>query len=69
MSVFLTKYVPKFDTETEPTLFRHLWCHDGQGAGEIELGVATGTYYGDGNYPVYAEMEGKRVKSIRIDFT
>lgn len=40
-----------------------------QGAGEIELGVATGTYYGDGNYPVYAEMDGKRVKSIRIDFT
>ena len=39
-----------------------------QGAGEIELGVATSTYIGDGNYPVYADMEGKRVKSVSIVF-
>ena len=39
-----------------------------QGAGEIGLGVATSTYIGDGNYPVYADMEGKRVKSVTIVF-
>ena len=41
-----------------------------EGAGQIQngLGVVTRTYIGDGNYPVYADMEGKRVKSVTIVF-
>lgn len=39
------------------------------GAGEHTLGgVITSTYMGDGNYPVYADMEGNRVKSVTIVF-
>ena len=39
------------------------------GAGEHSLGgVVTSTYIGDGNYPVYADMEGNRVKSVTIVF-
>ena len=39
------------------------------GAGEHTLGgVVTRTYIGDGNYPVYADMEGNRVKSVTIVF-
>ena len=41
-----------------------------EGAGQIQNGLAvvTSTYIGDGNYPVYADMEGKRVKSVTIVF-
>lgn len=33
-----------------------------------ELAIACGTLYGDGVYPVYAEMKDGRVKSLTIDF-
>jgi hypothetical protein len=36
--------------------------------GPLEGGMVTGTFHGDGTYPVYAEMEGGRVKSITIVF-
>ena len=40
-----------------------------RGAGQHSLGgVVTSTMWGDGNYPVYAEMEGNRVKSVTIVF-
>lgn len=33
------------------------------------LGVVTGTYYGDGSYPVYADMDSNgRVRSVTIFF-
>lgn len=31
-------------------------------------GVVTGTGWGDGMYPVYAEIKGGRVKSVTIEF-
>ena len=33
-----------------------------------DLAIACGTLYGDGVYPVYAEMKDGRVKSLTIDF-
>lgn len=39
------------------------------GAGEVAGGVVTGTYYGDGNYPVIAEMDSSgRILRVTIDF-
>tara|TARA_B100001094_G_scaffold330463_1_gene395731 strand:- start:3329 stop:3667 length:339 start_codon:yes stop_codon:yes gene_type:complete len=40
----------------------------GIGAGQHSLGVVTSTMWGDGNYPVYADMEGNRVRSVTIVF-
>jgi hypothetical protein len=39
--------------------------YDGGGAG---LGVAVSTGYGDGEYPVYAEMDGDLVKRVWVEF-
>ena len=33
-----------------------------------ELGVVTNTGWGDGNYPVYAEMIGNRVARVTVEF-
>ncbi|AWN07355.1 hypothetical protein SEA_NABI_61 [Streptomyces phage Nabi] len=32
------------------------------------LGLSIPTYWGDGGYPVYAEIENGRVKRVTIDF-
>ncbi|WP_432006335.1 hypothetical protein [Streptomyces parvus] len=32
------------------------------------LGLVVPTLYGDGSYPVYAELEGDRVARVTIDF-
>ena len=39
-----------------------------KGFGTIDLGFATGTLYGDGVYPVFAEMDGNRIVRLIIDF-
>lgn len=40
-----------------------------KGAGEVANGVVTGTYHGDGNYPVIAEMDSSgRILRVTIDF-
>lgn len=39
-----------------------------KGAGQHSLGVVTSTMYGDGEYPVYADMVGNRCRSITIIF-
>jgi len=41
-----------------------------KGYGQLEgLAIACGTLYGDGVYPVYAEMDSRnRVKTLTIDF-
>lgn len=39
------------------------------GAGQLDHGaVVSSTLCGDGSYPVYAEMEGNRVRSLTIRF-
>lgn len=43
-------------------------AENGDRYGAWHLGMITGTYYGDGSYPVYAEIEGSRVRRITIDF-
>lgn len=39
-----------------------------KGFGQIDLGFATGTLYGDGVYPVYAEMVDGRIARLIIEF-
>ena len=39
-----------------------------KGYGEFEGGFVTGTLWGDGTYPVYAEFEGNRISSLTIMF-
>ncbi len=36
--------------------------------GHAGLGVLVSTGYGDGLYPVYAEIEDNRVKSVTVEF-
>lgn len=36
--------------------------------GEVLGGFATGTLYGDGQYPVYAEMKGDKIARLIISF-
>jgi hypothetical protein len=38
------------------------------GHGEVLGGFATGTLYGDGRYPVYAEMKGDKIARLVISF-
>ena len=49
--------------EEYPTMksFNYNMGHEG-------LGVCVSTGYGDGSYPVYAKVEGNRVKSIEVKF-
>lgn len=39
-----------------------------KGYGAFEGGIVTGTLWGDGAYPVYAEFEGNRISSLTIYF-
>ena len=39
-----------------------------KGYGELEGGVVTRTAWGDGKYPVYAQMDGNTVTSVTIYF-
>jgi hypothetical protein len=39
-----------------------------KGFGAIDLGFATGTLYGDGVYPVFAEMVDGKIARLIIDF-
>ena len=36
--------------------------------GHAGLGVCVSTGYGDGEYPVYAEIEDNRIKSVTVKF-
>lgn len=36
--------------------------------GHEGLGICVSTGYGDGVYPVYAEIKGNRIKSIKVEF-
>ncbi len=37
-------------------------------AGQLELGVASSSGWGDGSYPVYATFKGGRVAKLEIEF-
>lgn len=43
-------------------------CESDDGAGEVEGGVVTRTAWGDGRYPVYAQMSGNTILSVTIYF-
>ena len=50
----------------------HVTCYTDEHAGEIKSpggnAVVSSSGYGDGSYPVYAEYEDGRVKSLTIEF-
>jgi hypothetical protein len=61
------KYEMNYDGCCNATLSKRGFGQLGNEYTEM-LGLACGTLYGDGVYPVYAEMKDGRVKSLTIDF-
>lgn len=56
-------FVNSIDDKEHPTTQQYNY-----NLGHAGLGVLVSTGYGDGCYPVYAEIEDNRVKRVTIDF-